>query len=268
MAAWACLPARKADSGLESLAGMQMLEAVERSVLYGLALLAGMIVGGVAAAWWQPSRRVRNYIQHLAAGVVFAAVGVEVLPDVMHRDNPVAVVVGFALGTVSMLVIRAMSRRAESGDTRADVIPWAFLAAVAVDVFVDGMLIGVGFSVGEREGVLIALAMTGCSLSLGLATSATLMQAGQPRLTATGFTAGIGVLPVLGAVAGALLASQLTGASMEALLSFTCAALLYLVTEELLVEAHEDQEVPESALTTAMFFVGFLALLIVDMSIG
>lgn len=244
-----------------------MLEAVERSVLYGLALL-GMILGGVAAAWWRPGQRIRGYIQHFAAGVVFAAVGVEVLPDVMHRDNPVAAGVGFAVGTLSMLIIRALSRRAESrGEGRVGV-PWAMLAAVSVDVFVDGMLIGVGFSAGEREGVLIAIAMIGCSLSLGLATSATLLQAGQTRLGATGFTAGIGVLPVLGAAAGAMLASQLTGASMEALLAFTCAALLYLVTEELLVEAHEDQDVPESSVTTGMFFAGFLALMMVSMMMG
>lgn len=245
-----------------------MLEAVERSVLYGLALLIGMILGGVAAAWWRPGARIRGYIQHFAAGVVFAAVGVEVLPDVMHRDSPVAAAVGFALGTLSMLIIRALSRRAEArGEGRAG-IPWAMLAAVAVDVFVDGMLIGVGFSAGEEEGILIAIAMTGCSLSLGLATAATLMQSGQSRLGATGFTAGLGVLPVMGAVAGAILASQLTGTSMEALLAFTCAALLYLVTEELLVEAHEDQEAPESAVTTGMFFAGFLALMMVSMTMG
>ena len=43
---------------------------------------------------------------------------------------------------------------------------------------------------------------------------------------------------------------------------FGLVALLYLVTEELLVEAHE---VPEIPMTTAAFFVGFLALLVIEM---
>ena len=38
-------------------------------------------------------------------------------------------------------------------------------------------------------------------------------------------------------------------------------ALLYLVTEKLLVEAHEQ---PDSPLISAMFFVGFLGLLLLD----
>ncbi len=38
-------------------------------------------------------------------------------------------------------------------------------------------------------------------------------------------------------------------------------ALLYLVTEELLVDAHEANDTP---LLTAMFFVGFLALFVLE----
>ena len=42
-------------------------------------------------------------------------------------------------------------------------------------------------------------------------------------------------------------------------------ALLYLVTEELLIEAHET---PDRPWVTAMFFVGFLALLLLEEVIG
>jgi len=45
-------------------------------------------------------------------------------------------------------------------------------------------------------------------------------------------------------------------------LAFVLAALLYLVTEELLVEAHS---VPERQPITVSFFAGFLLLLIISM---
>ena len=51
---------------------------------------------------------------------------------------------------------------------------------------------------------------------------------------------------------------------MEAVLSFGLAALLYLVTEELLREAHEERE---SAIGTAMFFLGFLIFLVIGMTL-
>ena len=46
------------------------------------------------------------------------------------------------------------------------------------------------------------------------------------------------------------------------MLAFALAALLYLVTEELLAEAHETPDVP---LVTALFFVGFLLFLMLGM---
>ena len=48
-------------------------------------------------------------------------------------------------------------------------------------------------------------------------------------------------------------------------LSFGLMALLYLVTEELLVEAHEK---PDTPLISSMFFVGFLALLTLEEIMG
>ena len=48
-------------------------------------------------------------------------------------------------------------------------------------------------------------------------------------------------------------------------LSFGLMALLYLVTEELLVEAHEK---PDNVWITSAFFVGFLALLALEELIG
>ena len=48
-------------------------------------------------------------------------------------------------------------------------------------------------------------------------------------------------------------------------LSFGLMALLYLVTEELLVEAHEK---PDTPLISSMFFVGFLALLTLEEMMG
>jgi len=49
---------------------------------------------------------------------------------------------------------------------------------------------------------------------------------------------------------------------LDLVLSFGLAALLFLVTEELLVEAHEAEEKPW---LTAMFFGGFLLFLILGM---
>jgi hypothetical protein len=56
--------------------------------------------------------------------------------------------------------------------------------------------------------------------------------------------AGLALFVLVGAVLGVTLLAGLTGAVLDGVLAFGVAAMLYLVTEELLVEAHE---VPETA---------------------
>ena len=61
---------------------------------YTLLPVAATIAGGAIAAFRTPGPRLRSGVQHFAAGVVFAAVAVELLPDVVHERAPVAAVLG------------------------------------------------------------------------------------------------------------------------------------------------------------------------------
>ncbi len=58
-----------------------------------------------------------------------------------------------------------------------------------------------------------------------------------------------------------LSSDTLLGILAHTSLAFGLIALLYLVTEELLVEAHQT---PDRPWVTAMFFVGFLAILVLE----
>lgn len=87
-------------------------------------------------------------------------------------------------------------------------------------------------------------------------------QAGLSRLWSVATSAGLGLLLMLGAIVGLEVFSRLTTPLFTAFVAFAAVALLYLVVEELLVEAHEVQETP---LVVAMFFFGFLAFLSIDM---
>lgn len=71
-------------------------------------------------------------------------------------------------------------------------------------------------------------------------------------------------LLVVGAVLGAGLSSVLRGSPLVCVLAFSAAALLYLVTEELFVEAHET---PETPLTTAVFLLGFIVLFQIESAV-
>lgn len=77
-------------------------------------------------------------------------------------------------------------------------------------------------------------------------------------------TFGFSLTLLAGTWAGVTLLGIASETLLDAILAFGLSALLYLVTEELLVEAHE---VPETNVQTSMFFVGFILLLTIEMFI-
>lgn len=236
-------------------------EHVNQLLLAALLPVIATVIGAGISLAKQPGPAARGFIQHFAAGVVFSVVSVELLPDVIKRHAPPFVILGFGLGVLLMLALKSATKKLEQSETKQQ-FPTGLIVAVAIDVLLDGFLIGIGFAAGAKEGVLLTAALTLELLSLGLAIAVELTEAGLKRRKVLLTTAMVASLIVVGAFFGSLILSHAPDKIMETLLSFGLAALLFLVTEELLVEAHEQ---PETPLTTAAFFVGFLLFLILGM---
>jgi ZIP family zinc transporter len=229
-----------------------------------------MIAGAALAVWRAPGPKMRSAILHFAAGVIFSVVAVELLPDIVQHHAPYEVAIGFGLGVATMLGLRYFTQRLEkqqeaSPETTASAsasLPWGLLVAIGIDILIDGLLLGIGFAAGAKEGTLLAIALTIELLSLGLATAVELRDGGHSKGRAVAIVAGTSLMLLLGAGIGNTVLRGATGNLLEIVLSFGLAALLFLVTEELLTEAHEETETP---LLTLSFFVGFLLFLLLGM---
>lgn len=233
------------------------------TLLYALLPAAAMLGGGIAATLRAPKPSVRSGILHLAGGIVFSVVAVELLPDVLHRHAPLEAVIGFTLGIALMFGIKEWTRRLSAkSHASAGKLPMGLLVGIGVDVLIDGLLLGIGFAAGAKQGSLLAFALAGEFVSLGLATATELGESGMTKRMSMLLITGLALLVVLGGLIGGLFLPGLASNMMELMLSFGIAALLFLVTEELLNEAHEQ---PETPLLTSMFFVGFLIFMVLGM---
>lgn len=231
--------------------------------LYSLIPTACMIIGGLIAYAKMPSARFSSAVQHFAAGVVFAAVAIELLPTILEGEVKWRIAIGFIAGTLVMLGVKAFSDRLEkkSDAAQKNVLPFGYVGAVGVDLFVDGLLIGVAFLVGTSGGVLLAVALAIEILFLGLAMAVTLQNRSVSFYKAIIIQIALAMLVLLGAVIGGGLIEALPKSIIPDVLAFGVAALLYLVTEELLVEAHE---IEDKHWVTAAFFLGFLVILLLE----
>lgn len=230
-------------------------------VLYSLIPAVLALLGGFVASFYIPKPKIVSGLQHFVAGVVIAAVSIELLPEIIKTGSGWTIGLGFAIGVVLMIGLHELSH-AIAGKEGKGGIPIGLIAGGGIDLLIDGILIGVSFLAGLGSGILIAVSLSLCAFFLNLTVSSTM----------TGKNVGKGyqffyifliaaMLPV-GAFIGASILSHFPQAILVETLAFGVAALLYLGVEELLSEAHE---VHDTVWIQAAFFLGFLAILLFKM---
>lgn len=234
-------------------------------IIYALLPVVAIIIGGCAGLIKKPSGAFTSSVLHFAAGVVFSVVAVELLPDIIKQHAPLEVGIGFGLGIATMLLVKYFVEKIEKKNEKLILknnLPMGLLIAMGIDLLIDGLLLGVGFAAGNKEGILLSIALALEVFSLGLAIALACSKSNVSGKKVVFILVILGITFFIGAVLGITLLSGLSQEMLELVLSFGLAALLFLVTEELLTEAHEEKETP---FQTACFFGGFLLFLIIGM---
>ena len=138
-------------------------------------------------------------------------------------------------------------------------------AAITLHNVPEGLAVGLAFALAAEEGGMAAAAALSLGIGIqnfpeGLAIALPLRQSGRSRSRA--FVGGVlsgAVEPVAGVLA-VLLSAWLT-AVMPWLLAFAAGAMLYVVVEELVPQAHGRSG-------TCGFVAGFLAMMVLDVALG
>ncbi len=247
------------------------IKLITEILLFSVIPLATLFIGGYLGTTFNVKKKIRSSLLHLAAGVVFAVVAIELLPDIVEKGNIISVSIGFFAGFAIMLLIKHCTRKSEkkhkgivismpTGKTNIKILPWGLLVGIAIDIVLDGILLGVGFAAGKSEGILLCIALSLEVLALGLVVSTELKNERFKKKLIITVTLFLSLSIVFGALVGSILLNIISNSALNGVLAFGLAALMYLVTEELLVEAHEDTDTPFS---TAIFFIGFFIFLLI-----
>lgn len=146
-------------------------------------------------------------------------------------------------------------------------VPWALVLAVVVDSVVDGMLIGLASAVTLSSGWLMSLATAIEMGFLGYSFSCTLV-AEVRHCLATALAAIPPIAMTVSSVIAAQSSSTLQGTpAFSGLVAFALVALLFLVVQELLLEAQE-KDGGELWHASIWLYIGLLLSVGVDVVIG
>ncbi|CAE8581007.1 unnamed protein product, partial [Polarella glacialis] len=237
-----------------------------------------MLVAGLAAGKLQISPWGLCASQYFSAGMILAVCG-GLMKELAEHGLRAALVLslGFLTGISTMKAVKRFTEtfadEATSEDNSAwpggqlKSFPWPLVAAVAIDSLVDGLLLGM-LGVETPRAVPMMAGATALEMgALGLSFATALR--GHGRRAHFAGVLGMPLALVFGGCLGALAAAPLRSSPLAYtfMLSFGMAALLYLVTQELLPEAEERrQEVDKHSTTPLCLFAGYLFVLIIEVA--
>ncbi len=234
-----------------------------RVMLLALLPVAGNFAGALLAEALPGSESWRNRALHAAAGVVFAVVAVEIMPEALEVLSGWAIALAFVTGGGVYLVAQSLiARRARGGATRM----WMIYLAVATDLFGDGLLIGSGTAVAASLGLVLAIGQVLADVPEGAASAITFEANGVPRGRRILLSASFVLPALLGAAVSYLtLRNRSEGAQLAALVA-TAGLFSVAVFEDMITEAHEAAE--DTHASTAFLLVGFAAFTLVSVGLG
>jgi ZIP family zinc transporter len=148
----------------------------------------------------------------------------------------------------------------------AERLPWALMIAVTIDSGIDGLLCGLAYIAKPQAGMIMAFATCIEMGFLGLAYAASVQKATSSK---TKLFVSILVPPftmlVMGAAAGA--GGDALTANPPVFLgfvTFSIVALLFLVTQELLISAHEGAGGDDLWYVTVWVFLGLAVVVLME----
>jgi len=256
-----------------------------------------MMIGGFFVFFHNLGPKQIAGMQHFASGILLAAIGWELAPSIKpeSQNDKTAIVGGFLVGAVLLMFVgrydfkhfKCYQRAEEAPLLESDQedgmpknksdslgienttipakrgIPTGLVFAVLLDGSIDGLLIGVAYVASGAAGLITAIAL-GIEMGLlGVSTVTTLQKTTITTLMLIFLTFTLPLAIMTAGMVGATVLSGLSGSWYIALVSFGCAGLLYLVTEELMIEAHEDEET-DRWYVSGLFFLGFIFVVVLS----
>jgi ZIP family zinc transporter len=228
---------------------------------------AGNFVGGLGSELFPVSERALSLALHLAAGIVLAVVGLELMPASLEATPAWVPILAFVGGGVFFIglerAIGFVQGRLGSGPESAG--PLAIFSGVSLDLFSDGVMIGTGTVLNPTLGLLLAVGQVPADVPEGFAAVATLRRAGIGRTKRIAMAAAFAIPILVGATLGYFALRAAPELLTLSVLAVTGGALTSVVVEEMISEAHEGET---SRLGPVFLTAGFAIFALISAYLG
>ncbi len=142
---------------------------------------------------------------------------------------------------------------------------WLFAAAITIHNFPEGLAVGVGFGNGDiANGLSLAIAIGLQNIPEGLAVALPLLREGLDSWKVYLIALGTGLVEPVGGLIGVGLV-QIAAPLLPWALAFAAGAMLFVISHEIIPEAHKNSA---SKASTHALLIGFVIMMFLDNVLG
>ncbi len=237
-----------------------MIEAA----LWSLVASSSLVIGAAIALRYDLSQRTIGLVMGFGAGVLIAALSVDLAADAFERANGLVLALGLVAGGVTFFVgdlfldRYGAARRKSSGGDQAEGGALAIVLGIVLDGIPESAAIGVALVEGEGIGIAFVVAVFLSNLPESLSASSGLAKSGWSRGRIFGLWALVGVICALAAMLAFGLLDDTRQSLIAFILAFAAGAILAMLADTMMPEAFEHAGRVVALVTVLGFAVGFV----------
>ena len=235
-----------------------MLEAA----IWGLIAASSLVIGSLLTFWLKPSRRLIGLIMAFGAGTLISAIAYDLVEDAAASGRPLLLALGLALGAVTFFigdwwVDRAGgAHRKRSSGKQAEGNSFGIFIGTLLDGVPESFILGASLVAGNGVSVTFLVAVFISNLPEAMGATTGMNIAGWSKRRILGIWLAVAAVSALAAASGYALTSM---RSLDNVLAqaFAAGALLTMLSDTMLPEAHENGGNAVGLLTVLGFAVAF-----------
>jgi len=235
-----------------------MLEAAA----WGLIAASSLVIGSVLTFWLKPSRTLIGLIMAFGAGTLISAIAYDLVEDAAASGRALALTAGLALGAITFFigdwwVDRAGGKhRKRSGGEQAQGNSFGIFIGTLLDGIPESIILGASLVTGGGVSVAFLAAVFISNLPEAMGATTGMITAGWPKRRILDIWLAVAAVSAAAAAIGYALtrSMSLDGVATQA---FAAGALLTMLSDSMLPEAHENGGNAVGLFTVLGFTVAF-----------
>jgi zinc transporter, ZIP family len=237
---------------------------VTEAALWSLVASSSLFLGAAIALRFRLTQRTIGLIMGFGAGVLIAALSVDLAADAFERTNGLVLGLGLAAGGITFFVGDLLldryggAGRKSSGGAQAGGGALAIVLGIVLDGIPESAAIGVALLEGQGIGVAFVIAVFLSNLPEALSATSGLAKAGWSRGRIFGLWALVSAVCALASVLAFGLLDETNQTLIGFILAFAAGAILAMLADTMMPEAFEHAGKVVALVTVLGFALGFV----------